>query len=165
MTYPDYLRFEGACAIALGAVIVAAGATGLEAPVSAVVAGVLLVAILAVAGRRSGAPLARPGEWFTTTPLADASADRAPLDPSRLRGRLLLETGVIAAAVCGWVLLAGESHDIAFSTGIASVAFGAIQAFAARRRVLAEERRRGETFVVAERRAIGTPSLGVRPGA
>ena len=165
MSYPDYLRLEGACALVLGAALVAVGIPGLEAPIASVVTGILLAAILAVAGRRSGAPLTRPGEWFTTRPLAGASASRTGLDRGRLTRRLLAETALWVTAVCAWVLLAGESHDIVFATGLASAAFGAIQAFAARRRVLAEERRRGEAFVVAERKALGTPSLGVRAPA
>ena len=162
MAYADYLRLEGSCALVLGAALIAVGAPGLEAPLASAVSGVLLAAILAVAGRRSGAPLERPGEWFTTRPLAGASAERTGLDRSRLIRRLLLETVAWVSIVCAWVLIAGQSHDIVFATGIASAAFGAIQAFAARRRVLAEEQRRGEAFVIAERKALGTPSLGIR---
>jgi hypothetical protein len=136
MSYADYLRLEGTCALVLGAALVGVGAPGLEAPVASVISGILLAAILAVAGRRSGAPLAQPGAWFTTRPLAGASAERPGIDRTRLTRRLLAETALWAGAVCAWVLLAGESHDIVFATGLASAAFGAIQAFAARGRVV-----------------------------
>lgn len=162
MSYADYLRLEGSCALVLGLALVAAGVPGLEAPLASVVTGLLLATILAVAGRRSGAALTDPGAWFTTRPIHGADAERAGLDQGRLTRRLLVETAIWTGAVCAWVLLADQSHDIVFATGLASAAFGAIQAFAARGRVLEEEERSGRRFVVAERRALGTPSLGVR---
>ena len=162
MSYADYLRLEGTCALVLGAALIAVGVPGLEAPIASVITGILLAAILAVAGRRSGAALTQPGAWFTTRPIDGADAERTGLDPGRLTRRLLAETALWTGAVCAWVLLADQSHDIVFATGLASAAFGVIQGFAARGRVLDEERRSGRRFVVAERKAIGTPALGVR---
>jgi len=135
----------------------------MEAPLASFVSGLLLTAIFAVAGRRSGAPLTRPGGWFTTRPLASAVEGRPGLDGDALTLRLVLETALWVVLACGWVVLADQSHDIAFATGIAAAAFGVIQGVAGRKIVLAEQGRRDVEFVVAERRAIGTPSLGVRP--
>ena len=88
----------------LGAVLVAVSAPGLEAPLASVVTGILLAAILAVAGRRSGAALARPGEWFTRRPLAEAlrrdAHARRPCTHRRPLG-LLAETKAASVPLCG----------------------------------------------------------------
>jgi len=74
---------------------------------------------------------------------------------------LALALAVWVVAVSARVLLAGSSGLLVFGTGLASPAFGAVQAFAARRRVAAVEAARGETHVVAARPGLGTPELGV----
>jgi hypothetical protein len=81
------------------------------------------------------------------------------LPATPLRRRLLIETAVWIVAGSAWVLLADSSHGLFFGTGLASVAFGALQAFASRARVAEEERRRGTRFAVAERPGIGLPRL------
>ena len=45
----------------------------------------------------------------------------------------------------------------------ASAAYGAVQAFASRGRVLREERERGAVYAVAERPGLGLPKLSVAP--
>jgi hypothetical protein len=61
-----------------------------------------------------------------------------------------------------WVLLADASHGLFLGTGLASAAFGALQAFASRAHVRDEERRTGARFAVAERPGIGLPRLSAQ---
>jgi len=162
MRYPDYLRLEGGGSIALGLVLAVGAFPGLfvsyRAPVAALALVPAVVAFLAVLGVRAGAPLGAPGRWLTERPLREAAPGRDPLPASPLRRRLLVETGL-------WIVLSvvlvaiGSSGWLLFGTGLASVAFGVVQAVFARRRVLAEERARGTTFLVARRPGLGTPSL------
>ena len=164
MTYTDYLRLEGWSSIALGAVLAGVAVPGLgrgDGWALLLVPG--LLALLALIGRRAGAPLGRPAAWLTERPLGGARTDRAALPATALRRRLLVETAVWIVAGSAWVLLADSSHGLFFGTGLASAAFGALQVFGSRSRVHEEERRRGERFVVAERPGLGLPRLGVSP--
>jgi hypothetical protein len=97
---------------------------------------------------------ARPTTGQRTRGTADA-------DAARLRRRLLAETAIWIAAVTAWVLLGARDGLLIFGTGLASAAFGAVQAFAATARVAAVEAQRGERYVVARRPGLGTPELGV----
>ena len=156
------------CSITLGAVLAAAAFPGFVVSYSAPAAALLLVpatlVLLALVGVRAGASPWVPGQWLTERPLRGATPGRPALDPARLRRRLVLETA--AWIVIGVVLVAiGSSGWLLFGTGLASVAFGLVQAVAARGRVAAEERRRGVVFGVARRAGLGTPGLTVRPGA
>ena len=57
-------------------------------------------------------------------------------------------------------MLVGASDGLLiFGTGLASAAYGAVQAFASRARVLRTESERGEQYLVAERPGIGLPHL------
>ncbi len=160
MTYTDYLRLEGWSSIVLGIVLAAVAVPGLSGGDAwALLLVPALLAFLALVGRRAGARLAAPGEWLTERPLRGADPDRAALPEAPLRRRLLIETAVWIVAGSAWVLLADSSHGLFVGTGLASVAFGALQAFASRARVGEEERRRGTRFAVAERPGLGLPRL------
>ncbi|CAA9525971.1 MAG: hypothetical protein AVDCRST_MAG30-3379 [uncultured Solirubrobacteraceae bacterium] len=165
MRYADYLRLEGTCSIVLGLALALVAFPGLLVSYDAWWAGLLfvpgvLLALAAWARLRRGVPLLAAGRWLTERPLAGATAGRPGLDAGRLRRRLLVETAIWIAAVTAWVVLARSSGLLIFGTGLASAAFGAVQAFAARGRVRAAEREAGTAYVVAERPGLGTPSLG-----
>ncbi len=162
MTYADYLRLEGLSSIVLGLVLAAVAVPGLsrdDAWALLLVPAVLV--LLAAIGRRGGARLGRPGEWLTARPLDGARAGVPALPAGPLRRRLLIETAVWIAAGSAWVLLADSSHGLFLGTGLASVAFGLLQAVLSRGRVLDEERARGTRFAVAERTGLGLPRLGI----
>jgi len=170
--YRDYLAWEGACSIVLGGALMAVAFPGLlvdwsglwTAPLFALA---LLAALAAFARLRHGVPPARPGRWLTERPLREAAAGLRPLDAGRLRRRLLTETALWIVAVVAWVVLARQSGLLIFGTGLASVAFGAVQAFPARRRAEAADRDRGHDHRVARRAGLGTPGLtrlSVPPG-
>lgn len=164
MSYRDYLRLEGACSIVLGLALAVVAFPGLVVSYPGAWAAPLFVAgtlaALAVyAAARRGVPLAAPGRWLTERPLRAARPGRAPLDGARLRRRLVLETAAWIAAVCAWVLIARSSGLLVFGTGLASAAFGAVQAVAAARHVAQAERGDGHRYLVAERPGLGTPTL------
>ncbi len=159
------MKWEGACSITLGLALAAAAFPGLAVSYRTPGAALLLVpatlVLLAIIGRRAGAPLSSPGAWLTERPLRGAAPDRPALPAGRLRRRLVLETAVwIAVGVA--LVAVGSSGWLLFGTGLASVAFGLVQAVAAPARVAAEERRRGARYAVARRAGIGTPGLTVR---
>jgi len=164
MSYGDYLRYEGACSIVLGLALAIVAAPGLvisypgawSAPLFVVAA---LAALAAFAALRRGVPPLAAGRWLTERPLAGAVPGREPLDAGRLRRRLLVETAIWIVAVCGWVLLGRSSGLLIFGTGLASAAFGLVQAVAAHRRVARAEAADGRRYLVAERPGLGTPSL------
>jgi len=163
--YPDYLRLEGLCSIVLGLALALLAFPGLLVSYTAWWVGLAFVpaTLLGLGGwaaLRRGVPLTAPGRWLTDRPLAGARPERPGLDPARLRRRLLVETAIWIVAVGLWVVLARSSGLLIFGTGLASAAFGAVQAFPARARVRACERERGVGYVVAERPGLGTPSLG-----
>jgi hypothetical protein len=166
MPYARYLRLEGWCSIVLGLALALVAFPGLlldyagAAWALAFVPAVLL-ALGAWAALRHGIPLARPGRWLTHRPLAGARPGRAALDPARLRRRLLAETAIWIAAVTAWVVMGASDGLLILGTGLASAAFGAVQAFAATARVRAVEAARGERYVVARRPGLGTPELAV----
>ncbi len=165
MAYTTYLRWEGLCSVLLGTVLAVAAFPGLVVSYGAPALALLLVpatlALLALVGRRAGAPWLAPGAWLTERPLRGATPGLAPLDAGRLRRRLALETA--AWVVAGVALVAvGSSGWLLFGTGLASVAFGLVQAVAARARVAAEESRRGVRYAVARRAGLGTPALTTR---
>jgi hypothetical protein len=168
MAYRDYLRLEGWCSIVLGLALALVALPGvlLEYDGAAwallFVPGVLL-ALGSWAALRHGIPLSRPGRWLTDRPLAGARSGRPALDAARLRRRLLLETGIWIAAVTAWVLVGARDGLLILGTGLASAAFGAVQALAATARVRAVEAARGERYVVARRPGLGTPELGIVP--
>jgi len=162
--YRDYLAWEGGLAILLGLELALVAFPGLSLSYRGGWAGPLFVpatlAIFALVARRRGIPLLAAGRWFTERPLAEARSGRPGLAAEGLRGRLVIETAIWIIAVTLWVLLVGSSGLLIFGTGLASAAYGAVQAFASRGRVLSAEQERGTTFVVAERPSLGTPHLG-----
>jgi len=168
MPYASYLRLEGWCSIVLGLALAAVAFPGLlldydgAAWALLFVPGVLLV-LGGWAALRRGIPLARPGRWLTDRPLARAEPGRPALDAARLRRRLLAETAIWIAAVTAWVLVGARDGLLILGTGLASAAFGAVQAFPAAARVRAEEAARGVRYVVARRPGLGTPDLGMDP--
>jgi hypothetical protein len=163
--YRDYLRLEGTCSVVLGAVLALVAFPGLVVSYASPGTAVLLVPVtlvlLAAIGLRAGASPLRPGDWLTARALREARPDRPGLPALGLRRRLLAETALWIVAVVAWVLLARSSGWLVFGTGLASIAFGAVQALAARARVARAERERGERYVVARRRGLGTPQLGI----
>jgi len=164
VSYEDYLRWEGWCSIVLGLALAALAFPGLLLSYASWWLGLLfvpgiLLALALVARVRRRVPLTRPGAWLTTQPLAHAAPGRPALPAGPLRRRLLVETAVWIVAVGLWVVLGRSSGLLIFGTGLASAAFGAVQAFAATRHVAAAQRARGETYAVARRPALGTPEL------
>ncbi len=166
MRHPDYLRLEGTCSIVLGLVLAVGAFPGLflsyRAPLAALALVPAVLVLLALIGRRAGAPLGAPGRWLTERTLRDAARGRIPLPVAPLRRRLLVETAIWV--VVGIALVAvGSSGWLLFGTGLASVAFGVVQAVFARAHVLGEERRRGERFAISRRAGLGTPDVAVLP--
>jgi len=166
MAYRDYLRWEGSCSIVLGLALALVAFPGLLVTYEAAWVGLLFVpaALLLLGGfaaLRRGVPLGAVGRWLTERPLARAGPDAGALPAARLKRRLLVETGIWIVAVCGWVLLARSSGLLIFGTGLASAAYGVVQAFASRARVVRAEGDRGVGYAVAERPGIGLPALSV----
>jgi len=165
MPYRDYLTWEGGLAIALGLELALVAFPGLVLSYPGGPAGVLFVPgallVFALLARRRGIPLLAAGRWFTERSLSTAQAGRPGLSARALKRRLVIETAVWVVAVTVWVLVVGSSGLLIFGTGLASAAYGVVQAFASRRRVARAEAERGEHFVVAERPGLGTPNLGV----
>lgn len=164
MSYRHYLALEGTCSIALGVALVVLAAPGLLVDYDGAWAAPLVVvavlgAIAAQAALRRGVPVTAPGCWLTEHPLGTAQPGRTPLPAAPLRRRLLLETAVWIVAVGAWVLLARQSGFLIFSTGLASAAFGLVQALPARARVRAADRALGREHLVAKRPGLGTPDL------
>lgn len=164
MSYVDYLRLEGSCSIVLGLALALLAFPGLLLSYEAWWLGLLfvpatLLALAVVARVRRGVPLGRPGAWLTTRSLAHAAPGRPALPARPLRTRLLVETGIWIVAVGLWVVLGRSSGLLIFGTGLASAAFGAVQAFAAPRHVAAAQRAAGVAYRVARRPALGTPDL------
>ncbi len=164
MRYRDYLAWEGGLAMLLGLELTLVAFPGLRLSYAGGWAGPLFVPItlllFALVAWRRGIPPLAAGRWFTDRPLAQAQPGRRGLPVESLRGRLVIETALWIIAVTLWVLLVGSSGLLIFGTGLASAAYGAVQAFASRGRVVRAERERGTTFVVAERPSLGTPHLG-----
>jgi hypothetical protein len=166
MAYPRYLRLEGWCSIVLGLALALVALPGVFLRYDGAAWGLLFVpGILLILGLwarlRRGIPLSRPGRWLTDRPLAGARAGRDLLDARRLQVRLLAETAVWIAAVTAWVLVGARDGLLILGTGLASAAFGTVQAVAASRRVEAVQAERGERYAVARRPGIGTPELAV----
>jgi hypothetical protein len=160
VSYASYLRWEGGCSIVLGSALALVAAPGLFVSYPAWWTGLLFIpaALLALGGWarwRHGVPLTAPGRWLTERPLRDAAPDRAPLDAGRVRRRLVIETAIWIVAVCAWVIGARESGLLVFGTGLASAAFGVVQAVFAARHVTGQ---RGD-FMLARRPGLGTPDL------
>lgn len=153
--YADYLQLEGTCSVVLGVALAGLGLTAVGTEHLWALAFVPATLLLLVwFGVRAGAPWSAPGRWLTERPLRSAGdGDALPAAP--LRRRLLLETVVWIVAVAAWVFVTGESRALVFGTGLASVAFGLVQAVAARRRV----ERDAPALRVAQRPALGTPRL------
>jgi hypothetical protein len=168
MPYARYVRLEGWCSIVLGLALAGVALPGVLLDYDGAAWGLLFVpgVLLALGGwaaLRHGIPLTRPGRWLTDRPLAGARPGRTPLDPRRLQRRLVAETAIWIVAVTAWVLVGARDGLLILGTGLASAAFGAVQAFAACARVRAVEAARGECYVVARRPGLGTPELGVTP--
>lgn len=169
MTYRAYLALEGGCSIVLGVALALLAAPGLLVDYDGAWAAPLVVvavlgAIAVHAAARRGVPLAAPGRWLTEHPLTTAQPGLPPLPSAPVRRRLLVETAVWIVAVGAWVLLARQSGFLIFSTGLASAAFGLVQAFPARARVRAADRALGHEHTVARRPGLGTPELTHRDG-
>ena len=168
MPYRDYLRWEGTCSIVLGLALALVAFPGLLVSYDAAWTGLLFVpAVLLLLGGfaalRRGVPLGAVGRWLTERPLACARTGAEALPAAGLRRRLVIETAIWVVAVCAWVAFARSSGLLIFGTGLASVAYGAVQAFASRGRVVRAERERGVAYAVAERPGIGLPRLSVLP--
>lgn len=168
MGYREYLRWEGTCSIVLGLALASVAFPGLLVSYAAPWLGLLFVPAVLLglggfAARRRGVPLAAAGRWLTERPLAGARSGAAALPRERVVRRLLAETAIWIVAVCAWVVLARSSGMLIFGTGLASAAYGAVQAFASRGRVATVERERGVRYAVAERPGLGLPRLSVAP--
>ena len=168
MRYRDYLRLDGSCSIALGLALAVLGAPGVLAHYGAPLVAVavafvpaLLLGIGAFAAARHGAALSRPGEWLTRRALAAAQPGRAALAAAPVRRRLLVETTAWIAGSALWLALTRSSAFVFLGSGLASAAYGGLEAVLARRRVEARERERGVVYVVASRPGFGTPELGI----
>lgn len=164
MGYRDDLRWEGGASLLLGAAMALVAFPGLVVSYDHAWSAVLWVPVtLALLGGwaalKRGVPIARVDRWLTDRPLAGAAPGRPVLDARQLKRRVAIETALWIVAVCGWVLLARSSGWLVFGTGLASMAYGAVQAFAAPRAVAAAERARGVRFYVSERPGVGTPTL------
>ena len=165
MRYRDLLRFEGTCSVVLGLALAALAFPGWLVSYPAPWTGLLFVpAVVLALGSwavlRRGASPWRPAEWLTARPLSTALSERRALAAEPLRRRLVIETTVWIAAAGAWIVLSRSSGLLFFGTGLASAAYGLLQAFPSARRVAAVEARSGETFVVARRPGFGTPELG-----
>ena len=164
MAYRDYLRWEGGCSIVLGLALALVAFPGLLVSYDGAWIGLLFVpaVLLALGGwaaLRRGVPFGAPGRWLTERPLTGAAGGARPLDAGRLKRRLGIETAIWIVAVTAWVVLARESGLLIFGTGLASAAFGAVQAFAASGRAGRADAERGTVHRVARRPGLGTPSL------
>ncbi|MDQ3356506.1 MAG: hypothetical protein M3502_07310 [Actinomycetota bacterium] len=165
MRYRDLLRFEGTCSIVLGLALATLAFPGWLVSYPAAWAGLLfvpavLLALGAFAVVRRGASPRRPSQWLTLHPLSTATSARSALPAPPLRRRLLVETAIWIVAAGAWIVLARSSGLLFFGTGLASAAYGVLQALPSARRVAAVEASSGETFVVARRPGFGTPELG-----
>jgi hypothetical protein len=123
----------------------------------------IVLALGGFAAARRGVPILAAGRWLTERPLRGARPGIASLPAPPLVRRLVVETGIWILAVGAWVLLARSSGLLVFGTGLASVAYGAVQALASRARVRAVESERGVRYAVAERPGLGLPRLSVGP--
>lgn len=164
MRYRDYLALEGSCSIVLGLALALVSFPGLLLDWDGAAYGLLFVpaVLLALGGYaalRRGVGLLDVGGWLTARPLGRVADGRSALATSSLRVRLLAETAVWIVAVTAWVLVGATDGLLIFGTGLASAAYGAVQAFASRARVRRVERERGQEFLVAERPGIGLPRL------
>lgn len=165
MPYRQYLRLEGMCSIVLGLEMALVSFPGLFVswdgwPVALLFVPAVLLGVGLFCSRRYRTSLSRPGEWLAARPLRSATEGRAGLDAERVKRRLLVETALWIVGVTAFVLLFGSAPLLVFGTGLASAAYGALEAFATRSRAVEEEQRRGVRFVVAERPGFGTPALG-----
>jgi hypothetical protein len=163
--YRDLLRFEGTCSIVLGLALATLAFPGWLVSYPAAWAGLLfvpavLLALGAFAVVRRGASPWRPSQWLTARPLSTAASGRSALPAPQLRRRLVVETAIWMVAAGAWIALTGSSGLLFFGTGLASAAYGVLQALPSARRVAAVEASSGETFVVARRPGFGTPELG-----
>ncbi len=120
MTFQRYLRLEGACAAALGIVLVVLAALfgrwdgpAWSAPALAVAASVVAV----VAARAA-----------TRSALTRALRRPPVMSAGSVRRQTVAETVAWAVAVGAWVALTGDSAELIAGTGAATVAFGAARA-------------------------------------
>lgn len=167
MPYRDYLRLDGSCSVVLGLALAIVAFPGLVISYGYAWVGPLFVPAtllaLALNGRlRHGASLWRPGEWLTAGPLAGAQGRRRSMPARPVVRRVVLEAAGWVVGVTAWVLWAGSSGLLIFGTGLASAAYGLVEAVAARRRVAAVEESEERRYLLAERRGLGTPVLAVR---
>jgi hypothetical protein len=162
--YRDYLALEGGCAIVLGLALALVSFPGVLLDWDGAAYGLLfvpgaLLALGAFAALRRGVGLLDAGAWLTARPLGGVTAGRPAMSARRLWVRLIAETAVWIVAVTAWVVVGATDGLLIFGTGLASAAYGAVQAFAARGRVEQVERERGEEYLVAERPGLGLPQL------
>ncbi len=162
------LRLEGLCSVVLGLALAIVAFPGWLVDYPAPWAGplfvpVMLGALAAYAALRRGVSPLRPAEWLTARPLSGATPGRRALPRPPLVRRLVIETGVWIVGGTAWVLITGSSGLLFFGTGLASAAYGVLQAGPSARRVAAVQASTGTTFVVARRPGFGSPELGVRP--
>ena len=134
MRFADYLRLEGACAVALGGVLIAIAVTfgdwsgpAWSLPVVAVAAS-LIAGVAARIATRSAVARARH-----TPPRMTAAS---------VRRQTVAETVAWAVAVGVWVAWTGESAELVAGTGVATIVFGAVRlAATVPDRVLVDRRR------------------------
>lgn len=167
MRYRDYLALEGSCSIVLGAALALVSFPGLLLDWDGAAWGLAFIpAVLSLLGGfaalRRGVAFLDIGGWLTARPLADARPGRDALPVGPLRRRLVVETAIWIVAVTAWVIVGASDGLLIFGTGLASAAYGAVQALASRGRVVGVEREHGAAYLVAERPGIGLPHLTTR---
>ena len=119
MSFAGYLRFEGRCAIALGAVLVvlAAAFGRWDGPAWLGPAVALVTSVAAIAGARAA----------TRSALAGARHAPPRMPGDAVRRQTAVETVAWAAAVGAWLAATGDSAELVSGTGLATVAFGAVR--------------------------------------
>lgn len=140
MNLRDYLRFEGANSVALGAALVAAAALFGDWEAAWVAVAV------AVAG---GAAAWWLGRRTVAKAVAGAGDEPAEAPEGAVRREVMVETAIWVVAVVAWVAATGNSAELIAGTGVASAVFGVARASAAA----------PDGLVVARRGYFRTPRL------
>ena len=164
MRYRDYLALEGSCSVVLGLALALVSFPGLLIDWEGAAWGLafvpaVLLSLGGFAALKRGVGLLHVGAWLTARPLTGVTPGREPLPVAKLRTRLVVETAIWVVAVTAWVVVGATDGLLIFGTGLASAAYGLVQAVASRGRVVRVERERGEEYLVAERPGLGLPEL------
>ena len=119
MSFRDYLRLEGGCAVALGLVLVLEAALFGDwerpawfAPAVAVVASAFALRIARDATRSA---------------LRRASERPPRMAAAAVRRQTIAETVAWAVAVGAWVAATGDSAELIAGTGVATIVFGVVR--------------------------------------